>query len=437
MFDTNTRTIVVVGAQWGDEGKGKLVDVLAERADWVVRYQGGANAGHTVHIADKSFVLHQIPSGILHPGVRCAIGNGVVLDVETLFSEIDELVSDGIDVEGRLYVSDRAHLVLPYHKLVDSQSSASKEIGTTGRGIGPAYEDKYGRRGIRVLDLRNPDRLRKLVERGVAHANIQLATSGAKRADVEFSLDILNRFTKRLLPLAEDVGLRIHRAISSGAAVLLEGAQGSLLDIDHGTYPYVTSSSTTSGGAATGVGIAPKELDSVIGVVKAYTTRVGNGPLPTEFDEALGSEIRKLGNEFGATTGRPRRCGWFDGVVARYAARVNGLTDLAVTKLDVLDSLDRIGLCTGYEANGEVYEEFPSDLSLLETAKPRYEWYEGWKRSTADARALSDLPEEARRYLDRIEALIETPITYVSVGTRRDQIIGVEGAVPVRPVGVV
>ena len=436
MFDTNTRTIVVVGAQWGDEGKGKLVDVLAERADWVVRYQGGANAGNTVHIADKSFVLHQIPSGILHPGVRCAIGNGVVLDVETLFAEIDELVSEGIDVEGRLYVSDRAHLVLPYHKLVDGQSSASKEIGTTGRGIGPAYEDKYGRRGIRVLDLRDPERLRKLVERGVAHANMQLATSGTKRADVEFTLDVLGRFTKRLLPLAEDVGLMIHRAISGGAAVLLEGAQGSLLDIDHGTYPYVTSSSTTSGGAATGVGIAPKELDSVIGVVKAYTTRVGNGPLPTEFDEPLGSEIRKLGNEFGATTGRPRRCGWFDGVVVRYAARVNGLTDLAVTKLDVLDTLDRIGLCTGYESNGQMYEEFPGDLSVLDKAVPRYEWYEGWKTSTAEARALTDLPREARRYLDRIEELVETPITYVSVGTRRDQIIGVEGVVPARPAGV-
>ena len=436
MFDTNTRTIVVVGAQWGDEGKGKLVDVLAERADWVVRYQGGANAGHTVHIADKSFVLHQIPSGILHPGVRCAIGNGVVLDVETLFAEIDELVSDGIDVEGRLYVSDRAHLVLPYHKLVDGQSSASKEIGTTGRGIGPAYEDKYGRRGIRVLDLRDPERLRKLVERGVAHANIQLATSGAKRADVGYTLDVLDRFTKRLLPLAEDVGLKIHRAISGGAAVLLEGAQGSLLDIDHGTYPYVTSSSTTSGGAATGVGIAPKELDSVIGVVKAYTTRVGNGPLPTEFDEPLATEIRKLGNEFGATTGRPRRCGWFDGVVVRYAARVNGLTDLAVTKLDVLDTIDRIGLCTGYQADGGVYEEFPGDLGVLDRAVPRYEWYEGWKASTAAARTLADLPTEARRYLDRIEQLVETPITYVSVGTRRDQIIGVEGAVPVRPAGV-
>jgi adenylosuccinate synthase len=436
MFDTNTRTIVVVGAQWGDEGKGKLVDVLAERADWVVRYQGGANAGHTVQIGEKSFVLHQIPSGILHPGVRCAIGNGVVLDVETLFAEIDELVSDGIDVEGRLYVSDRAHLVLPYHKLVDSQSSASKEIGTTGRGIGPAYEDKYGRRGIRVLDLRNPERLRKLVERGVAHANIELGASAAKRADVDYTLEVLDRFTMRLLPLAEDVGLRIHRAIVGGAAVLLEGAQGSLLDIDHGTYPYVTSSSTTSGGAATGVGIAPKELDSVIGVVKAYTTRVGNGPLPTELDEPLASEIRQLGNEFGATTGRPRRCGWFDGVVVRYAARVNGLTDLAVTKLDVLDTLDRIGLCTGYVAGGEVYEEFPGDLSVLDRATPRYEWFAGWRSSTCDARSVADLPREARRYLDRIQTLVETQITYVSVGTRRDQIIGVEGAVPGPTAGV-
>ena len=437
MFDKSTRTIVVVGAQWGDEGKGKLVDVLAERADWVVRYQGGANAGHTVHIADKSFVLHQIPSGILHPGVRCAIGNGVVLDVETLFAEIDELVSDGIDVEGRLYVSDRAHLVLPYHKLVDGQSSASKEIGTTGRGIGPAYEDKYGRRGIRVLDLRNPERLRKLVERGVAHANTQLAAGASQRAAVEDTLSVLERFTSRLLPLAEDVGLRIHRAIVGGAAVLLEGAQGSLLDIDHGTYPYVTSSSTTSGGAATGVGIAPKELDSVIGVVKAYTTRVGNGPLPTEFDEPLASEVRNLGNEFGATTGRPRRCGWFDGVVVRYAARVNGLTDLAVTKLDVLDTLDRIGLCTGYESGGEMYDEFPGDLSVLDRASPRYEWFDGWKSSTADARRLADLPGSARRYLDRIQELVETPITYVSVGTRRDQIIGVEGAFRPEPAAVV
>src|SRR5215212_3784456 len=310
MFDSNTRSVVIVGAQWGDEGKGKLVDVIAERADWVVRYQGGANAGHTVHIGDKSFVLHQIPSGILHPGVRCAIGNGVVLDPDTLFTEIDELIADGVDVQGRLYVSDRAHLVLPYHKLVDSLSSASKEIGTTGRGIGPAYEDKIARRGVRVLDLRHPERLRSLVGKAVAHANAVLTAFGVtQRADVETTIALLERLAPRILPITEDVGLVIHRAITSGASVLLEGAQGSLLDVDHGTYPFVTSSSTTSGGAAIGVGIAPTAIDSVLGIVKAYTTRVGNGPLPTELPEVEGEEMRRLGNEFGATTGRPRRCG--------------------------------------------------------------------------------------------------------------------------------
>ena len=429
MFDSKTRTLVVVGAQWGDEGKGKLVDVLAERADWVVRYQGGANAGHTVHIGDTSVVLHQIPSGILQPGVRCAIGNGVVLDPDTLFTEIDELVRDGVDVEGRLYVSDRAHLVLPHHKMVDGASSASKEIGTTGRGIGPAYEDKIARRGVRVLDLRNSERLRALVERGAEHANAQLEHFGVSgRADVEATMSLLERLAPRLLALADDVGLCIHRAIKNGSAVLLEGAQGSLLDIDHGTYPYVTSSSTTSGGAATGVGIAPSAIDAVLGVVKAYTTRVGNGPLPTELDEPLASEVRKLGNEYGATTGRPRRCGWFDAVVVRYAARVNGLTGLAVTKLDVLDTLDRVALCTGYQVGDDVFTEFPSDLSALEQAVPQYEWIEGWGVSTADARHLSDLPKAARTYLDRVQSLVETPIDFVSVGTRRDQIIGLDGA---------
>jgi adenylosuccinate synthase len=304
MFDSKTRTIVVVGAQWGDEGMGKLVDVLAERADWVVRYQGGANAGHTVHIGDRSTVLHQIPSGILHSGVRCAIGNGVVLDPETLFTEVDELVRDGVDVEGRLYVSDRAHLVLAYHKLVDKESAASKAIGTTGRGIGPAYEDKVARRGVRVLDLRHPKRLRALVERGTAHANQLLSGFGSpKRAEAEYTLGVLESLSARLLAIADDVGLAVHRAIRSGASVLLEGAQGSLLDVDHGTYPFVTSSSTTAGGASIGVGIGPRTIDEAIGVVKAYTTRVGAGPLPTEFDEAMGEHVRRLGNEFGATPG--------------------------------------------------------------------------------------------------------------------------------------
>jgi adenylosuccinate synthase len=430
MFDSTTRTVVVVGAQWGDEGKGKLVDVLAERADWVVRYQGGANAGHTVHIGEKSFILHQIPSGILHPGVRCAIGNGVVMDPETLFVEVDKLVKDGVDVEGRLYVSERAHLVMPYHKLVDKASAASKAIGTTGRGIGPAYEDKVARRGVRVLDLRNTDRLRALVTLGVDRANAQLERSGSdERASVDDTMVTLGALAPRLLGLADDVGLCVHRAIKSGAAVLLEGAQGSLLDIDHGTYPFVTSSNTTVGGAATGVGISPMALDAALGVVKAYTTRVGNGPLPTELEEPLHSHVRQLGHEFGATTGRPRRCGWFDSVVVRYAARVNGLTGLAITKVDVLDTLDQLAICTGYRIDGEVHTEFPADLSLLERAEPIYEWLPGWNTSTQDCRTLAELPAAARAYLDRLEQLCDTPIAFVSVGTRRDQIIGVQASV--------
>jgi len=424
MFDSNIRTLVVVGAQWGDEGKGKLVDVLAERADWVVRYQGGANAGHTVHVGDKSVVLRQIPSGILHPGVRCAIGNGVVLDPETMFAEVDEMVARGVDVLGRLYVSDRTHVVMPYHKLVDKESAASKAIGTTGRGIGMAYEDKIARRGVRVLDLRHPERLRALVEKGCEHANRQLVAFGSsKRADAQFSLDAMAAIAPRLLGIAEDVGLAVHRAIKRGAAVLLEGAQGSLLDVDHGTYPFVTSSNTTAGGASTGVGIGPRAIDAALGVVKAYTTRVGAGPLPTEFDEAMSETVRKLGNEFGAVTGRPRRCGWFDAVVVRYAVRINGLSALAITKLDVLDTLDRIGLCTGYEINGEMVDEFPGDIADLEGITPRYEWFDGWKAPTSAARKLEDLPTGARVYLDRIQELVDCRARYISVGTRRDQIL--------------
>lgn len=425
MFGPESHVVVVVGAQWGDEGKGKLVDVLAERADWVVRYQGGANAGHTVDLGDRTFVLHQIPSGILHPGVRCAIGNGVVLDPDTLFDEIDGLVKAGVDVEGRLYVSDRAHLVLPYHKLVDGVSASSKAIGTTGRGIGPAYEDKIARRGVRVLDLRNPARLREVVAKGAESAQRRLAAYGSDQViDVDAVVSQLERHALRLLPLADDVGLTVHRAVKAKAAVLLEGAQGSLLDIDHGTYPYVTSSNTTAGGASVGVGIGPTAIDRVLGVVKAYTTRVGNGPLPTEFTEPLQSEVRALGNEFGATTGRARRCGWFDALVVKYATRVNGLSDLAVTKLDVLDTLPELKICTGYEVDGELHDEFPSDLLALEKVVPTYETFAGWRSSTTAARTLADLPSAARAYLDRIEALCEAPITYVSVGTRRDQIIG-------------
>jgi adenylosuccinate synthase len=424
MFESNRRTVVVVGSQWGDEGKGKLVDVLAERADWVVRYQGGANAGHTVDLGGESFVLRQIPSGILHPGVRCAIGNGVVLDPHTFFAEIEELARRGVDVAGRLFVSDRAHLVLPYHKLLDAESSASKEIGTTGRGIGPAYEDKFGRRGVRVLDLSDEVRVRERVTAGVWRANVMLESFGSSaRASVDETLEVLQRLGGRLLEMSTDVGLRVHNAVTAGCAVLLEGAQGSLLDIDHGTYPFVTSSNTTSGGAAVGAGIAPTCIQAVLGVVKAYTTRVGNGPLPTELEPGLQERIRTLGNEFGAVTGRARRCGWFDSVVVRYAARVNGISELAVTKLDVLDTLDRIALCAGYEVDGEFCMEFPGDLASLSRAVPRYEWMDGWKAPTSSARSLDDLPAAARSYLDRINELVGAPISFVSTGTRRDQII--------------
>jgi adenylosuccinate synthase len=349
MFDAGTTCLVVVGAQWGDEGKGKLVDVLAERADVVVRYQGGANAGHTVVIGDSQFILRQIPSGILHPGVVCVVGNGVVLEPETFFAELDQLAERKVETAGRIFVSDRAHLVLPYHKLLDAASEKSQKLGTTGRGIGPAYEDKYGRRGIRVTDLRRLECARTLLAERVTRANRLLELMGSsERASYEEHAALLERLAPRLVPLAADTGLLVHRAVRDRRRVLLEGAQGSLLDVDHGTYPYVTSSNTTAGGAAVGAGIGPTLIHGVLGVVKAYTTRVGNGPLPTEAPSPFGEQLRELGGEFGAVTGRPRRCGWFDATVVRYAARVNGLTGLAVTKLDVLDTFDEIPVCTAY-----------------------------------------------------------------------------------------
>lgn len=418
MFE-HTGTTVVVGAQWGDEGKGKLVDVLSEKADWVVRYQGGANAGHTVHIGEKSFVLHQIPSGILQ-GVRCALGNGVVLDPQTLFGEMDELEQDGVRIE-QLLISEKAHLVLPYHKVLDSRP-ASVAIGTTGRGIGPAYEDKTARRGIRVMDLRHPLKMHERLKAAITHHAPAL---GATEEIFHETLNLLSQLSLRLLPLAGDVGLEISRAQAKGQKVLLEGAQGSMLDLDHGTYPFVTSSNTTAGGAAVGVGISPLSVTKCLGVVKAYTTRVGHGPLPTELDEPMQSGLRELGAEWGATTGRARRCGWFDAVVVQYAVRVNGLTDLAVTKLDVLDTLDEVMLCTGYRIDGEIWKTFPGDLERLERAIPIYERFAGWKSATGGARRLEDLPREARAYLDRIEGLCNTPISFVSVGTQREQIIQV------------
>jgi len=422
---------VVVGAQWGDEGKGKIVDVLAEDADVVARYQGGANAGHTVVIEGQEFVLHQVPSGILHPGKPCMLGNGVVLDVGEFFAEVDALESRGIDAGSRIRVSNRAHLVLPWHKALDAAKEGqrgTRAIGTTGRGIGPAYEDKVGRVGIRVADCADPGRLREIVEGAAETKRVQLEQLGVDDPpDADSVLEELAPMRARLAHMAGDVSHLITTHLSEGRAVLLEGAQGSQLDIDHGTYPFVTSSNTTAGGAAVGVGIGPRRLDEIIGVVKAYTTRVGNGPLPTEVGDPLQERLREAGGEYGATTGRPRRCGWFDAVVVRYAARVNTLTDLAVTKLDVLDGFETIRLCVGYREAGDGgsirLDEFPADLALLERCEPVYEEHPGWDSPTRAARSWSDLPPEARSYLERIEELVGVPIGRVSVGQGREQIL--------------
>src|SRR5881396_784188 len=427
MFGPKTHCVVVVGAQWGDEGKGKLVDVLAERADLVVRYQGGANAGHTVNTGAGEFVLHQLPSGILQ-GAVCVVGNGVVLDPEQLFAELDALAARGVRTEQKLHVSDRAHLTLPYHKLLDRAREKRDKIGTTGRGIGPTYEDKYGRRGIRVGDLRNLARAQELVRVRVEAANQMLGMLGAgsgERASPEEHARLLDRLAPRLLPLAVDAGRVVWEALARGESVLLEGAQGALLDVDHGTYPYVTSSNTTAGGAAVGVGIGPTAIDAVLGVVKAYTTRVGNGPLPTEAEPVVAERIRELGGEFGATTGRPRRCGWFDAVVVRYAVRVNGLTGLAVTKLDVLDTFAEIPVGVGYELDGETIDSMPADVETIGRVEPIYEKVTGWQRPLNAVRRLADLPPAARAYVDRLQDLAGAPVRYVSVGTRRDQIIEV------------
>ncbi len=424
MFSSSIRCLVVVGAQWGDEGKGKVVDALAEHADLVVRYQGGANAGHTVDTDEGEFILQQIPSGILHPKCRCVIGNGVVLDPETLFQEIDKLAARGVAMDGRLAVSDRAHLVLPYHKLLDKSSERSKKIGTTSRGIGPAYEDKVGRRGVRVGDLRYPDLVAKLVTAGVERANTALALGGSNdRCDAGEITATLRSLAPRLLQYTEDAGRLVAGALREGRSVLLEGAQGALLDVDHGTYPFVTSSSTTAGGAPVGAGIGPTAIDAVLGIVKAYTTRVGNGPLPTEANAPMAERLREIGGEFGAVTGRPRRCGWFDAMVVRYSARVNGLTHLAVTKLDVLDSFAEVPVCTGYKVKGKTLDDLPDNVRALEEVEPVYEVLPGWEKETGAARSMSDLPGNARRYLDRLEKEVDVPVRYVGVGTRREQLI--------------
>ena len=423
------RCLVVVGAQWGDEGKGKIVDVIAPRATIIARYQGGANAGHTVHVANEEFILHQIPSGVLHAGKRCLLGNGVVLDVEQFLAELDALRARGVDAEPHLGISGRAHLLLEHHKRLDQASERKRgtgRIGTTGKGIGPAYEDKIARAGIRLADLMDADRADRLIRAAVERANEKLETVGGDTVDPDQLVDSVFASRERILPMRTDTGREILDALADDGRVLLEGAQGAMLDVDHGTYPFVTSSSTTAGGAATGVGVGPTVIDGVLGVVKAYTTRVGSGPLPTEISAPLGDHLRELGGEYGATTGRPRRCGWFDAVVVRYAAQVNGLTSLAVTKLDVLDTFDEIRVCTGYDVDGESHMSFPDDLGLLDRATPVYQTLPGWNTSTTGARSIADLPARAREYLDRLVALTGVPVDFVSVGTEREQIIDLE-----------
>ncbi|MFH1854675.1 MAG: adenylosuccinate synthase [Candidatus Omnitrophota bacterium] len=401
---------IVVGAQWGDEGKGKIIDILSSDADIIVRYQGGNNAGHTVVIGDKEFILHLIPSGILHKGKVCIIGNGVVIDPEALLKEISMLREKGIEVDGNLLISETAHVIFPYHKIIDKKRGT--QIGTTGRGIGPCYVDKMARCGIRMADLVNKDLLKNKLK-----ANLE--------GSAEFDFDEIYRtyldYGKKTRKYLINASLVLNKAISKKKRILFEGAQGTLLDIDHGTYPYVTSSNATAGGALTGTGVGPTKIDKVIGVVKAYTTRVGEGPFPTEFKKDLMEKIRNKGREFGATTGRPRRCGWFDAVIVKHAVNVNGLSEIVVTKLDVLDEMEKIKICTAYEYKGKIYRDFPADLDILINCVPVYEEHKGWMRDTTAVRSFKELPKAAKVYLERMSMLLGVKIGMVSVGSKRKQ----------------
>ena len=417
--------VVIVGAQWGDEGKGKVVDLFTSWADVVVRYQGGANAGHTLVVGGVKTVLHLVPSGVLHPGKKCIIGNGVVVDPEALIEEIDLLRSRGLLSDPtQLVVSENAHVILPYHKRIDAGREKQKAIGTTGRGIGPCYEDKVARRGIRIRDVLKASALKDKLDQRLREANAQIKALGGEKCELQPLIDWALQLGERMRPYVGDASEVLSHEMAKGRAVLFEGAQGTLLDIDHGTYPYVTSSNTVAGNAAVGSGIGPTAIDSVIGITKAYTTRVGNGPLPTELNAATGERLRSIGAEFGATTGRPRRCGWLDALVLRYAARVNGLSGLAMTKLDVLTGFERIMVAIGYRlANGKTVSEFPSDPELLEQAQPVYEELPGWKEPLGDQREYQELPENARRYIERVEQLVGVETIAVSVGAERAQTI--------------
>ncbi len=424
--------LAALGAQWGDEGKGKIVDLLTPYFSIVARYQGGHNAGHTVYVSGRKFILRLIPSGILHPGVTCVIGNGVVVDPLALFAEVDELAKNGIDVGNRIVISDKAHLILPYHRDLDLLSEArrgERKIGTTSRGIGPAYEDKIARRGIRVADLADPAALEQGVRDNVAARNRLVQDSTMDWRPV---LEQMLKYGERLRPWVRDVSLMLSQAMRDGQSILFEGAQGTLLDIDHGTYPYVTSSNASIGGVCTGLGVGPRAIDGVLGVAKAYTTRVGEGPLPTELLGEMGNRLRESGHEYGAVTGRPRRCGWYDAVAVRYGVRINGLDALALTKLDVLDGLDTIDVCTSYRCGSRTITEFPSDITELARCMPVYETLPGWSAPTKGVRRFEDLPEAARRYVARLEEVSGVQAAIISTGSERDDTIVREDVLKLR-----
>jgi adenylosuccinate synthase len=425
-----SKVIAVIGAQWGDEGKGKIVDLLAERFDIVARYQGGHNAGHSVQVGDQSFVLHLLPSGIVHRGKTCVLGSGMVIDPKAFFVEADRLMEQGIEVSPqRVKISSRAHLILPYHRALDHTSEerlGNEKVGTTLRGIGPAYEDKAGRRGIRTADALAPDVLRSRIERNLEDANRIIEAYGGERLDADEIFNEMSVLTERLAPFIADTTHFLNVAASEGRSILLEGAQATLLDVDHGTYPFVTSSNTIAGGAIIGTGLAPNRLTGVLGIVRTYTTRVGEGPFPTEMlagEEELGQLIRERGREYGASTGRPRRCGWFDAFATRYAAEINGFTSVALTKLDVLDTLDEIKVCTGYKLDGRVCESLPPVSSDLRRVEQIYATLPGWQSSTLGVTEMKSLPENARRYVEFLSKQIGTEIGLVSTGPERTQTI--------------
>ena len=422
---------IVLGAQWGDEGKGKMTDYLAEEANVVVRFQGGNNAGHTVVVGDKEYKLHLIPSGILYEDKLNVIGNGVVVDPKALFEEIDYLEGVGVKVTlEKLIISDRAQLIMPYHKVLDKlkeQARGKNDIGTTGKGIGPCYTDKFERCGIRVCDLMHEDVFTEKLKENIEMKNAYITkVLGGEPVSFDEILKEYLEFAKKLRPFVQDTSVRVYNDIKADKTVLFEGAQGMLLDIDYGTYPYVTSSNTTAGGVANGVGIGPNMITNAVGITKAYTTRVGKGPFPTELLDETGDWIREKGHEYGVTTGRSRRCGWLDLVIVKTACRVSGLTSLAVTKIDTLAGLDKLRVCVGYKFNGEVIDYFPASLEDLAKCEPIYEEFEGWGEEVANARSYDELPENAKKYLKRIEEFTDTKISIVSVGPKRDQTMRVK-----------